>query len=109
MVNGREGFSHIVNGRYPIIDCILHIGILQLKCWNTLTIYNGWEQVTQGDAADDVNSNDHLEESETRFEFIRWKVFSAIRTQGFLKDTVGKLTTKKAERYTLLPAFPLGF
>ena len=28
-----------------------HADLLQLKRWNTPTVYNGWEQVTQRDAA----------------------------------------------------------
>jgi 4-hydroxy-4-methyl-2-oxoglutarate aldolase len=31
-----------------------HPELLQLKRWNTPTIYNGWEQITQGDAARDA-------------------------------------------------------
>jgi len=36
-------------------DTILsHAELLQLKRWNTPTIYNGWEQITKGDAAADA-------------------------------------------------------
>ncbi len=31
-----------------------HTELLQLKRWNTPTIYNGWEQMTKGDAARDA-------------------------------------------------------
>jgi len=31
-----------------------HADLLQLKRWNTPTIYNGWEQVTKGNAATDA-------------------------------------------------------
>ncbi|MEM9658427.1 MAG: RraA family protein, partial [Planctomycetota bacterium] len=31
-----------------------HAELLQLKRWNTPTIYNGWEQITAGDAARDA-------------------------------------------------------
>ena len=30
--------------------CLSHAELLQLKRWNTPTIYNGWEQITQHDA-----------------------------------------------------------
>lgn len=33
---------------------ITHAEILQLKRWNTPTIYNGWEQITQADVAADA-------------------------------------------------------
>lgn len=33
---------------------ISHADILQLKRWNTPTIYNGWEQITQADVAADA-------------------------------------------------------
>ncbi|MCA9129833.1 MAG: RraA family protein [Planctomycetales bacterium] len=33
-----------------------HSTLLQLKRWNTPTIYNGWEQITAGDAADPVTN-----------------------------------------------------
>lgn len=33
---------------------ISHADILQLKRWNTPTIYNGWEQITQADVATDA-------------------------------------------------------
>lgn len=33
---------------------ITHAEILQLKRWNTPTIYNGWEQITQADIAADA-------------------------------------------------------
>jgi 4-hydroxy-4-methyl-2-oxoglutarate aldolase len=34
--------------------CITHADLLQLKRWNTPTIYNGWEQVTKRNAARDA-------------------------------------------------------
>ena len=30
--------------------CLSHSDLLQLKRWNTPTIYNGWEQITRHDA-----------------------------------------------------------
>jgi 4-hydroxy-4-methyl-2-oxoglutarate aldolase len=30
-----------------------HAALLQLKCWNTPTIYNGWEQITSSDPCRD--------------------------------------------------------
>jgi regulator of RNase E activity RraA len=36
------------------IPIISHADLLQLKRWNTPTIYNGWEQITHGDAARDA-------------------------------------------------------
>jgi regulator of RNase E activity RraA len=33
--------------------CLSHAALLELKRWNTPTIYNGWEQVTAGNAAQD--------------------------------------------------------
>jgi len=32
-------------------DALSHVQLLQLKRWNTPTIYNGWEQITQHDIA----------------------------------------------------------
>jgi 4-hydroxy-4-methyl-2-oxoglutarate aldolase len=34
-------------------NCLSHSTLLQLKRWNTPTIYNGWEQITQHDAGHD--------------------------------------------------------
>ncbi|MFN9915118.1 MAG: RraA family protein, partial [Pirellulaceae bacterium] len=35
---------------------LTHADLLQLKRWNTPTIYNGWEQITDKDpAADGIN------------------------------------------------------
>ena len=33
---------------------ISHADMLQLKRWNTPTIYNGWEQITKHDPAKDA-------------------------------------------------------
>ena len=35
-------------------NTLSHAELLQLKRWNTPTIYNGWEQITKGDAAADA-------------------------------------------------------
>ncbi len=35
-------------------NTLTHAELLQLKRWNTPTIYNGWEQITKGDAAADA-------------------------------------------------------
>ena len=38
----------------PDNTVLSHADLLQLKRWNTPTIYNGWEQVTRHDAAVDA-------------------------------------------------------
>lgn len=49
--SGRElGYdSRMANG-----TTLSHSELLQLKRWNTPTIYNGWEQITKGDPATDA-------------------------------------------------------
>ena len=42
--------SSSVNSR----PALSHAELLQLKRWNTPTIYNGWEQVTRHDAGHDA-------------------------------------------------------
>ena len=37
----------------PLPRLLSHSDLLQLKRWNTPTIYNGWEQITSRDAAKD--------------------------------------------------------
>src|SRR4051812_24622176 len=37
-----------------------HADLLQLKRWNTPTIYNGWEQITARDAATDAFNLDEV-------------------------------------------------
>ena len=41
------------NSRAPISRVLSHADLLQLKRWNTPTIYNGWEQITSRDSAKD--------------------------------------------------------
>ena len=38
----------------PNAPTLSHSELLQLKRWNTPTIYNGWEQITAHDAATDA-------------------------------------------------------
>lgn len=49
----REGLATLTPGDRSRARQLTHAGLLQLKRWNTPTIYNGWEQITAHDAAHD--------------------------------------------------------
>src|SRR3954466_11067791 len=37
-----------------------HSELLELKRWNTPTIYNGWEQITRGNAVDEAFNDEEV-------------------------------------------------
>lgn len=54
----RAAQSQVYSGRTMQQPTLPHSTLLQLKRWNTPTIYNGWEQITDSDAAAPVTNID---------------------------------------------------